>query len=57
MAKKSREHDVKKTKANKIRRIEKELKRNPNNTKARESLEFWKTHDKRDKKTKRDKTI
>lgn len=57
MAKKSREHDVKKTKANKIRRIEKELKRNPNNTKARESLEFWKTHDKRDKKPKRHKTI
>lgn len=46
MAKKSRDHDVKKTKANKIRRIEKELKINPNNTRARESLEFWKTHEK-----------
>lgn len=53
MAKKSREHDVKNTKNNKIIRIEKELKINPNNTKARQSLEFWKTHDKKEKRRKR----
>ena len=53
MANKSREHNVSKTKENKIRRIEKELKTNPNNTKARESLEFWKTHARREKRRKR----
>lgn len=47
--KKNREHDVKRTKANKIRRIERELKNNPNNTSAIKALEFWKTHDKKER--------
>ncbi len=36
-----------KTKRNKIRKIEKDLKRNPNNTSAKKSLEHWKTIGKR----------
>jgi hypothetical protein len=35
------EEKKKHTARNKIRRIEKELKHNPNNTKAKESLEKW----------------
>lgn len=46
-------HDIKRTKENKIRRIEKELKTNPNNSSARQALEFWMKNDKRDKKPKR----
>ncbi len=34
---------IKNTTRNKIRRIEKELKKNPNNTIAKQSLEKWKT--------------
>jgi hypothetical protein len=36
-----------KTRKNKLRRIEKELLRNPNNTSAKKALEFWKTHDRK----------
>jgi low affinity Fe/Cu permease len=32
---------IQRTKQNKIRRIEKELKKNPNNQKAKERLAFW----------------
>lgn len=51
MAKK--EHNIAKTKANKIRRIEKELKNNPNNLSAKNALEFWNTHDRKVKRKKR----
>ena len=42
-----RVHDIYKTKANKIRKITAELKKNPNNVSAQKSLEFWKTNDRR----------
>ncbi len=38
-----------KTQANKIRSLEKELAKNPNNTSVREALEFWKTTGKKQK--------
>lgn len=47
MANKNRVHDTLKTKKNKIRRIEKELVSNPNNSSAKKALEFWKTHDRK----------
>jgi len=37
------------TKKNKIRKLEKQLKTNPNNKSVQESLEYWKTAGKRDK--------
>lgn len=48
-----RTHDTAKTKANKIKRLEKELKTNPNNISAKNALEFWKTHDRKEKKHKK----
>lgn len=39
--KQSNPDKIKHTAKNKIRRIEKELAKNPNNTKAKESLEKW----------------
>lgn len=38
---KGKKEKILKTKKNKLRRINKELKKNPNNTMARKSLEFW----------------
>ncbi len=38
-----------KTQANKIKRLTKEVERNPNNILAREALEFWKTNDRKNK--------
>jgi hypothetical protein len=43
-------HDILKTKRNKIRRLEKELKSNPNNVSAQKALEFWKSHDRKVRK-------
>lgn len=35
------------TKANKIRKLTKQLAENPNNESVRKALEFWQTHDKK----------
>jgi hypothetical protein len=40
-------HSLFRTKANKIRRAEKELKKNPNNVSVIKSLEFWKQNDRK----------
>ena len=40
-------HSLLKTKQNKIKACLKELKRNPNNTSAKNSLEFWYKNDRR----------
>lgn len=53
MTKKNRTHDVQRTKANKIRKLTRELARNPNNKSAQNALEFWKTHDRRVRNHKR----
>jgi hypothetical protein len=46
-------HDFKRTQANKIRRLTKELARNPNNLSAQKALEFWKTHERKERRHKK----
>ena len=41
------------TKANKIRKLTKQLRLNPNDQGAKKALDFWQTHDRKTKKHRR----
>ena len=51
--KKHKEGSFENTRRNKIRKIERELEKNPQNSSAKKSLEHWKTVGRRDKHSKR----
>lgn len=47
---KNSEAQFARTKANKVRKLTREVKKNPNNVNAKKALEFWQTHDRKVKK-------
>ena len=58
MAGKSKKtHELSRTRNNKIRRLEKELTKNPSNLSAQKALEFWRTHDRKVKHRKRKQSL